>query len=340
MQSQAGDRTNRGTSGHGHVVAESNLLDALSADDRLRLFSVGRVRTVQAGEEVVRQGTRGDCLFVLTEGELAVVRCLPGDEEQVLATGKPEMVLGEVAALGRGVRSASLRATKRSTLREIGMRAFEAVTLYGEDVGHRILRAVAVSLHERLTRTRRTAITQTAPPTTPQPAGAALQWSAPGPEVVPILGQRVDFEGMDARDWEEIRPFISVAHVERDANLVLPETPGAHDVVIVLRGALSPWLDDAHGPEVTMPVTGPGGFVEYASVLGVAAGQHRWRARSATRLLRLDASLFTPESAVANRLLYALTCNLATTLRRSTALSVHFRMAWTHAPAAGPHGSH
>jgi hypothetical protein len=340
MESHGGDSANQGASDDGSALAESNLLDALSADDRSRLFSVGRERIVEAGEEVVRQGTRDDCLFVLTEGELAVVRCLPGDEERVLSTAKPEMVLGEVAALGRGIRSATLRATKRSVLHEIGLRAFEAVTVYGGDGGYRILRAVANSVHERLMRTRRNAMTWEAPSTASLLAGSELQWSTPDPEVVSVLSLLPAFEGMDARDWKDILPSISVANVKRGTSLVLPEASGSHEVVIVLRGALSPWLDDTHGPEATMPATGPGGFVEYAGVLDAASEPHRWRARSATRLLRLDPSLFASESAFANRFLYALSRNLATTLRRSTALSVHFHMAWTQAPAAGPLGLH
>ena len=119
------------------------------------LFAAGRKRAVEAGEEVARQGSRGDCLFVVVEGELAVVRALPGDEEKLLASAKPGMLLGEIAVLDRGARSASLRATRRSVLREIGLGAFEALTLYGGDIGHRILRAVAVSVHQRLAATRR-----------------------------------------------------------------------------------------------------------------------------------------------------------------------------------------
>jgi len=340
MERHGGDPTKREASDEVRVLGECNLLDALTVDDRSRLLSVGRERIVEAGEEIVRQGTRGDCLYVLTEGELAVVRCLPGDEEKVLSTAKPEMVLGEVAALGRGVRSATLRATMRSALREVGLRAFEAVTVYGDDGGYRILRAVTASVHERLTRTRRTAIASEVPSTASLPVGSELRWTTPDPEVASILGLLSAFEGMDARDWKEILPLLSVAHVERGASLVLPEALGSHEVVIVLRGALSPWLDGTRGPEVTMPATGPGGFVEYAGVLGVASETHQWRARSATRLLRLDRSLFAPGSAFAARLLYALSRNLATTLLRSTALSVHFRMAWTHAPAAGPLGLH
>jgi len=195
-------------------------------------------------------------------------------------------------------------------------------------------------VHERLTRTRRTAITWEGPSPALLPGGSELRWSIPDPQVVSILSLLPAFEGMDARDWKEMLPFISVAYVERDASLVLPEALSSHEVVIVLRGALSPWLDDTRGPEVTTPVRGPGGFVEYAGVLGAASEPHRWRARSATQLLRLDPSLFAPGSAFAARLLYALSRNLATTLRRSTALSVHFRMAWTHDRAAGRLGLH
>ena len=113
------------------ALAGGNLLDTLSEGDRVCLFAAGRKRAVEAGEEVARQGSRGDCLFVVVEGELAVVRALPGDEEKVLAAARPGMVLGEIAVLDRGARSASLRATRPSVLREIGLGAFEALTLYG-----------------------------------------------------------------------------------------------------------------------------------------------------------------------------------------------------------------
>jgi uncharacterized membrane protein len=58
-----------------------------------------------------------------------------------------------------------------------------------------------------------------------------------------------------------------------------------------------------------------------------------WRARSPARLLRLDAELFALESPFAARLLYVLSRSLATALRRSTGLAMHFRMAWVRGKA-------
>src|SRR5262249_32950260 len=149
------------------------------------------------------------------------------------------------------------------------------------------------------------------------PPGAQLQWSSPAPGALAVLESLPAFEGFDARDWEAMRPLAGVAEVERGTDLVLPESSGA-GAVIVLRGALSPWLADGSGPELTMPAAGPGGFVEYGTALGLGPEPRRWRARSPARLLRLDTELFAQENPFASRLLYALARSLATTLRRST----------------------
>jgi CRP-like cAMP-binding protein len=315
-------------SGHGdesRALAGGNLLDTLSEGDRVCLFAAGRKRSVEAGEEVARQGSRGDCLFVVIEGELAVVRALPGDDEKLLATAKPGMLLGEVAVLDRGARSASLRATRPSVLREIGLGAFEALTLYGGDIGYRILRAVAASVHERLAATRRGE--RSVPSGAAPVQGAELRWARPQAGALAVLKSLSAFEGLDERDWEAMLPQTGIAEIERGADLALPDASGA-GAVIVLRGALSPLLSDGSGPELTVPAAGPGGFVEYAAALGLAPELRRWRARSPARLLRLDAGLFEPENPFATRLLYALSRSLATSLRRSTGLAMHLRMTW------------
>jgi hypothetical protein len=127
-------------------------------------------------------------------------------------------------------------------------------------------------------------------------------------------------------------PGLGIASVARGAELVLPEAeqPG---VVLVLRGALSPWLEDGRGPEVTMPAVGPGGIVDYAAALGFASEPRRWRVRSPTQLMRLDPALFDPSAATSARLLYALSRDLALTLRRATGLAMHFSMAWARSPS-------
>lgn len=311
------------------VLVRGKFLDALSEDDRARLFAAGRERTVEPSEEVARQGSRGDCLFVIIEGELAVVRALPGDREQKLSVATPGMVLGEVAVLDRGARSATLRATCPSVLREIGLGAFEALTLHGDESGSRILRAVAVTVHERLVAIRElegAALRRAAPDST------KVEWTTPTLGALGVFESLPAFDALDARDWEAMLPYLRAAQVARGADVVLPEASRA-GVIVVMRGALSPWLEDGSGPELTVPAAGPGGIVDHTAALGLAPEQRRWRARSPVRLLNLDPALFAPESVFASRLLYALARSLATTLRRSTDLAMHFRMAWVRPTA-------
>ena len=69
-----------------------NLVEKLSREDRARLYALGRSRELEPGAELVRQGTPGDCLFLVEQGELAVVRSLPGDEEERLITARAGMI--------------------------------------------------------------------------------------------------------------------------------------------------------------------------------------------------------------------------------------------------------
>jgi CRP/FNR family transcriptional regulator, cyclic AMP receptor protein len=66
-------------------------------------------RTYQDGEVVVRQGEEGDCLYVVQEGQLEVVREEDGKETFIRLAGKDEL-LGEMAIFERQRRSATVRA--------------------------------------------------------------------------------------------------------------------------------------------------------------------------------------------------------------------------------------
>jgi CRP/FNR family transcriptional regulator len=66
-------------------------------------------KTYQDGELVVRQGEEGDCLFVVQEGQLEVVRVEAGKETLIRMVSKDEL-FGEMAVFERQVRSATVRA--------------------------------------------------------------------------------------------------------------------------------------------------------------------------------------------------------------------------------------
>jgi CRP-like cAMP-binding protein len=80
-------------------------------------------RTYEDGEVVVRQGEAGNCLFVIQEGELEVVREDAGKETLLRLSGKDELI-GEMAIFDRVVRSATVRARGRARVLTLDKRNF------------------------------------------------------------------------------------------------------------------------------------------------------------------------------------------------------------------------
>lgn len=83
-------------------------------------------RTYKEGEDLFREGERGDEMFVLEEGEVAVTKKL---EEGVveLAKLKPPAMIGEMALLDNMPRSATVKAVSLSKVTIINRLVFEAV---------------------------------------------------------------------------------------------------------------------------------------------------------------------------------------------------------------------
>lgn len=69
--------------------------------------TLGRMYT--DGEVLVRQGDPGDCLYVIQEGTVEIVRETAG-RETVLRTAGPGELIGEMAVFEKGERSATVRA--------------------------------------------------------------------------------------------------------------------------------------------------------------------------------------------------------------------------------------
>src|SRR3546814_7207535 len=63
------------------------------------------------GRELLTQGEAGDSLLILTEGSARVSMLTAGGREIVLAYAEPGAVLGEIALLDGGERTASVIAT-------------------------------------------------------------------------------------------------------------------------------------------------------------------------------------------------------------------------------------
>lgn len=99
---------------------EESLYARLPAAARERLSTAGRTETVQAGQWIVSVGEQADSMFVLLSGRAEVVI----DDAVVRELG-PGAVIGELALLTGGTRSASVRARRDCRVLEVSRRLMD-----------------------------------------------------------------------------------------------------------------------------------------------------------------------------------------------------------------------
>src|ERR1700678_2885894 len=104
-----------------HVQLFAGLDDALLARIEQQVDSVH----VKAGDWVLRRGERADCLYILRSGRVEVLD--DGPPEVLVRVLRRGDVLGELALLGEGVRSASARARRDTELLTLDRQPFETL---------------------------------------------------------------------------------------------------------------------------------------------------------------------------------------------------------------------
>jgi serine phosphatase RsbU (regulator of sigma subunit) len=117
----------------------SNVSDLLSASIRAR----SQLRRVAAGEVIVREGDAGTDAFVVLSGRCEV---LVNDER--LSTIGPGELFGEIACLGTGVRSATVRASEESDVLELAGDAVRTELQRSPALLDRFLVAMATRVRE------------------------------------------------------------------------------------------------------------------------------------------------------------------------------------------------
>lgn len=105
------------------ALARSSVLSRLSPDGRERLAASGAWQDLGPGQMLFRSGDPGDAVFVIVEGEVEVRNSTPGGRDIRLVALGPGALVGEMAVLDGGLRSADVAATRRSRLWRIARSA-------------------------------------------------------------------------------------------------------------------------------------------------------------------------------------------------------------------------
>lgn len=96
------------------LIRDVPLLARLSSDDRKALAAVGRLRSFSPGDVIVREGTPGDSMHVVVEGEVRIILSGADGNEVTVATMGPGEIIGEMSLLDGLPRSATMVATQKT----------------------------------------------------------------------------------------------------------------------------------------------------------------------------------------------------------------------------------
>lgn len=119
------------------------LFRGLNADELVPVAAIATHVEVERDEIIFEQAGVGDRLYVISRGEVAIVR----DEEQLAVLG-PGECFGEMALLERTTRSATARALERTTLLTITHDDFNDLLSVYPIIARAIARVLVTRLRE------------------------------------------------------------------------------------------------------------------------------------------------------------------------------------------------
>ena len=170
-----------------------------------------------AGDWIMREGDAADSLFIVCSGRVDVID--EGPPEILVRVLRRGDVLGELALLREGTRSASVRARRDTELLELGRAAFEALIQEAPSFALGLTRAMGAQLAAS-----RTPMAAALPPRTIAIVG--LDAAVPVAEVAEGLATALAHHGSVAR--LSSGELVTIDQAERDADRV------------VLRGSAAP----------------------------------------------------------------------------------------------------
>ena len=99
------------------------------------------------GEIIIKQGTKGNCLYVIQEGMVEVIQESPGGEVKIAELGKTEF-FGEMGLFQEDVRSCTVRALGDAKILTIDKRNFYKSIHRDSSLAYRLLEKMSARLRE------------------------------------------------------------------------------------------------------------------------------------------------------------------------------------------------
>jgi len=132
-------------------IVDSSLGQELQKDECQVLTNVMQIRDLEDGENLVKEGSIDNTLFVLTRGKLAVKSKI-GDREMTVYTMKVGECAGTRAFVDRAPRRATLTAVGSTTVYTLTPEAFESLLDTHPRIVYKVMRGLFRITHANLMR--------------------------------------------------------------------------------------------------------------------------------------------------------------------------------------------
>jgi CRP/FNR family cyclic AMP-dependent transcriptional regulator len=134
------------------VLQSVDLFEGLAVDEIEEVAHICSEQRFSKGQLITREGEQGDELYIITEGFVEVLLGeKPSSSAIVVVSLGSGQVIGEMALLDQGPRSASLRATSEPTILQVIQRnQFDKLCQENTHIGYIVMRNLAADLSFKL----------------------------------------------------------------------------------------------------------------------------------------------------------------------------------------------
>ncbi len=117
----------------------------LTTGDLLKIRLLAENTACQAEDQIMEEGTECDAIYIIKDGTARVL--ISGSHVETVGPGD---VIGEVAFIDKGLRTATLVANENMSLLKIPSDAFEQIMSRDKDLAVKVYKAIIVVLCKRL----------------------------------------------------------------------------------------------------------------------------------------------------------------------------------------------
>lgn len=133
-----------------NLLKRVQLFASLEPDELNQLAAICQEKHVVAGENIISQNTTGNEMYIVSEGSVEVYIQGLNDARSLVVLGKGQ-VIGEMALIDQGYRSASVRTTREgATLYLIESDAFYKLCEENNHIGFVVMRNLAIDIAFKL----------------------------------------------------------------------------------------------------------------------------------------------------------------------------------------------